>query len=88
MTDQQEMTSQFQSSALIKIWCEYDISGSFGGNNDEDVCCVTFPADMHVGEYDMHISKVVEEYIIKRTGLDADELDGLFDWSYISPVEL
>lgn len=31
MTDQQEITLQLQPSALIKIWCEYDINGSFGG---------------------------------------------------------
>lgn len=88
MTDQQEMVLQLHPSVLIKIWCEYDINGDFGGNNNEDVCRVTFPADMSEDEYASHISKVVEEHVTKQTDLDADELDGLYDWSHISPVEL
>lgn len=25
----------------IKVWCEYDISGDFGGNNNEDIFVVS-----------------------------------------------
>lgn len=88
MTEQQEMVLHLQPSALVKIWCEYDINGDFGGNNDEALARITFPADMPSDEYIGYIFEVVEKYVSEQTGLDADDLDGLVGWSYVSPVRL
>lgn len=85
MTDQQEITVSAPASTMIKVWCEYDINGSFGGNNNEEVFQVIFPSDIEPDAYDMHISLMVEKYIKDVTDLDDDDLDGLFDWSYHSP---
>ncbi|UOX40517.1 hypothetical protein UGMREWDR_CDS0211 [Aeromonas phage GomatiRiver_11] len=88
MTDQQEMTLHIQPSTMIRVWCEYDINGRFGGNNNEEVFRVIFPADIESDTYSMHISLMVEKYVKDVTGLNMDELDGLFDWSYIEPKVL
>lgn len=48
MTDQQEEFLHTKTSELIKVWCEYDISGSFGGNNNEEVFQVVFPLTSHL----------------------------------------
>lgn len=63
---------------LIKIWCEYDISGEFGGNNDEDVLLVD--EDFSVEE----IEKEVLSILRGRTDLDEEDLDGLWGWEGIS----
>lgn len=61
----------------IKVWCEYDISGTFGGNNNEEVLRV--PEDYESNQ----IEPVVEDYLHKITGLRKDELEGLWDWEFI-----
>ncbi|QBX32821.1 hypothetical protein Asfd1_195 [Aeromonas phage Asfd_1] len=82
MTDQQEMTLQLQPSAIIKVWCEYDINGGFGGNNNEEVFQVILPAGLDADAATAYISSVVEKYIKDVTGLDRFELEDMFDWSY------
>lgn len=88
MTDQQEEFLHTKTSKLVKVWCEYDISGSFGGNNNEEVFQVVFPTDITPDAYDMHISLMVEKYVKDVTDLHSLELEGLFDWSYIEPKVL
>ena len=48
MTDQQEMALHLQPSAMIRVWCEYDINGRFGGNNNEEVFQAVFPLTSHL----------------------------------------
>lgn len=62
---------------FIKVWCEYNFSGAFGGNNDEDVFEIPDNHDVEV------VTESVISLLSKRTGLDVDELDGLFDWEYL-----
>lgn len=88
MTDQQEMALHLQPSAMIRVWCEYDINGRFGGNNNEEVFQVVFPTDITPDAYDMHISLMVEKYVKDVTDLHPLELEGLFDWFYIEPKVL
>lgn len=58
---------------FIKVWCEYDLSGAFGYNN-EDVFEIPDDHDSDV------VTATVASIVSKRTGLGVDELDGLFDW--------
>ena len=63
---------------LIKIWCEYDIGGSFGGNNNEDVL------DVSQVEGDLH--QVLIDYLCGACGdLEPEELDGLWGFEFITP---
>ena len=66
----------------IKVWCEYDISGEFGGNNNED--CLT------VSENDKgDINKLVLNYVKEMGGFESEEdLDGLWGWEFITLTEL
>ncbi len=63
----------------IKIWCEYDFSGNFGGNNNEDVFEVNMDDD---------IDKLVLNFLIKVTGLDEEDLEDLYGWNYINISQL
>ena len=73
--------------SFIKVWCEYDISGSFGGSNNEEVF---FIPDDFEGD--------VEELLQAKYGYLESELEledgetlfdsGLFDWSYIDVASL
>ena len=65
--------------SFIKVWCEYDFSGNFGGNNNEDVFEVNKDDD---------IEKLVSNFLIKVTGLDEEDLEGLYDWNYITISQL
>ncbi len=65
--------------SYIKVWCEYDFSGNFGGNNNEDI----FKVNM-----DDNIDKLVLNFLIKATGLDEEDLEGLYGWDYISISQL
>lgn len=62
---------------FIKVWCEYDFSGAFGGGNNEDVFEIPDNHDSDV------VAASVASIVSRRTGLDVDELDGLFDWEYL-----
>ncbi|ASU00757.1 hypothetical protein FDI46_gp221 [Aeromonas phage AS-gz] len=88
MTDQQEEFLHTKTSELVKVWCEYDINGSFGGNNNEEVCRIMFPSDMPPDDYSAHISIMVMKHMKEQTGLDEDDLDGLIGWDYFTPLEL
>ena len=73
--------------SFIKVWCEYDINGDFGGDNNEAVFSVIYGAD-------------VEELLTKRYSYlweevkdgDSDETSlleaGLMGWEYITLEEL
>jgi len=71
--------------SYIKIWCEYDICGPFGGNNNEQVLVV---------DHDEHnvdrksITEIVEKYVIDMSGCSKDEIDGLWTWNFISIMEI
>lgn len=66
----------------IQVWCEYDMNGQFGGNNNEEVFTVdaTFSDD----EVDALVLKVVS----RDTGESEEELDGLYGWSDITLEQL
>lgn len=66
----------------IKVWCEYDINGSFGGNNNEDIFTVS--------ESVLDIEKVVLQYIMNCTGLSEEDLEGewMYGWEFIEVEEL
>jgi hypothetical protein len=63
----------------IKVWCEYDFSGNFGGNNNEDVFEVNMDDD---------IDKLVLNFLIKATGLEEEVLEDLYGWTYINISQL
>lgn len=65
---------------FIKIWCEYDISGDFGGNNEEDLLIVENES--------VDIAAEVLNIIKNRTGLSEEDLEGLYDWEFITPTYL
>ncbi|APU01930.1 hypothetical protein [Aeromonas phage L9-6] len=88
MTHQQELVMQFRPSSTIKIWCEYDISGQFGGNNNEEVVSITFPEHVQENERNGYIEDVVLTYVQKMTYEDADNLEGLYGWEHIDIVNL
>lgn len=67
---------------LVHAWCEYDFSGSFGGNNNEDI----FNVDDGLTEE--QINDLVVSYLEKNSGLSEDELDGLWGWSVFDPVSI
>lgn len=67
---------------LVHVWCEYDISGSFGGNNNEEV--VKVKDDLTEDQ----INNLVSAYLEKNSGLSEDELDGLWGWSVFDPVSI
>lgn len=62
----------------IKVWCEYDFSGNFGGNNNEDV----FEVDESLTEE--QVGDLVLDYLVSRTGCSEEELDDLYGWEYIA----
>ena len=63
----------------IKVWCEYDFNGSFGGYNNESVFIV---------EEGGNIEKLVLRMLMKNTCLTEDELEGFYDWDFIEVEEL
>lgn len=65
--------------SYVKVWCEYDFSGNFGGNNNEDI----FKVNM-----DDNIDKLVLNFLIKATGLDEEDLEDLYGWNYINISQL
>tara|TARA_Y100001956_G_scaffold51641_1_gene50370 strand:- start:225 stop:467 length:243 start_codon:yes stop_codon:yes gene_type:complete len=65
---------------FIKIWCEYDISGAFGGNNNEDIIV----CDARVPESE--IEERCLKYIKTTTGLTNADLEGLWGYSFINYI--
>lgn len=67
----------------IRVWCEYDFSGGFGGNNDEEICVVEDNLSAKEVEW------LVKQYLMENAGLeDEEDLDGMYGWEYYSPVNL
>ena len=66
----------------ISVWCEYDISGSFGGNNNEDI----FEVDTSLE--DDQIETLVVSHVTSKSGVNEYELDGLYGWSHIDIQKL
>lgn len=67
----------------IKVWCEYDFGGGFGGNNDEEICAV---ADNTTNE---EVEKLVMEYLMENSGFeDEEDLGGMYGWEHYDPVNL
>lgn len=64
----------------IRVWCEYDINGYFGGDNDEEIFMINGTTCANEDIY----SKVLVE-LMRRTNLSEEELDGLWDWGFIEP---
>tara|TARA_R110000851_G_scaffold63646_1_gene145462 strand:- start:1590 stop:1811 length:222 start_codon:yes stop_codon:yes gene_type:complete len=69
---------------FIKVWCEYDISGEFGGNNNEAVYQVEEGSD---------VGLLVDNLICGSINMDKDEnfeeeMEGLYDWEYITISKL
>ncbi len=70
----------------IKVWCEYDISGDFGGNNNEDIFSVS----------DSLSSQDIDQILTERFADLADDTEGegslldegLMGWEYINIIEL
>lgn len=70
------------NKSAIKVWCEYDISGSFGGNNNEQ--CLLISDQLTQEEID----NLVIGFVSRRCGLDKEDLEDLYDWQYIVLDEL
>lgn len=69
---------------FIAVTCEYDISGSFGGNNNQEVFEIR--NELSSNEIDT-ILKEKYEYLISEIGEDGTWEEfvswGLFTWDYI-----
>lgn len=68
--------------SYIKVWCEYDFNGSFGGNNNEEVFIVS--SGMSIED----IETMILNELMAYTSLGEDELEGLYDWEWIEVKEL
>ena len=68
--------------SYIKVWCEYDFNGSFGGNNNEEV--FTVYENMSVEDINEKVSKLLRG----STGLSDEDLEDLWDWEFIEVKEL
>lgn len=66
----------------IKIWCEYDFDGDFGGCNNAG--CYKIHDDWSTEDID----KKVLNMLTSRTRLSEEELEGLYDWKWVSIKEL
>ena len=64
---------------FIKVWCEYDFGGQFGGNNNQGVFSI--PEHLSTSEVDT----LVRNYLISATGVGDEDLDeDLYGWEDIS----
>ncbi len=67
---------------FINVWCEYDINGSFGGDNNEDI----FEVD------DTLTPSEVEVLLLSKlksiTGLGEEDLEDLYSWEFITIKKL
>lgn len=64
----------------IKIWCEYDFGGSFGGNNNEEV--------FRIRKGTKGVYQLLLNFLTDTTGLDREVLEGMFSWEYTSIQQL
>ena len=71
------MFKEKKANVYIKVWFEYDFSGDFGANNNEEVFQVSECATPE------EIDKMVENMLMNITQLTAFEIEGLFGWSFI-----
>ena len=62
--------------SYIKVWCEYDFGGSFGGNNNEGV--------FEVPDSCEDIESLVLQKLTEATSLDTEDLDDLYNWEFIT----
>lgn len=63
---------------FIKVWCEYDFSGKFGGNNNEDVFVIE--EDKSQDE----IERMVLNMLSNSTGAPEEDLEDLYGWEVIN----
>ena len=68
--------------SYIKVWCEYDFNGSFGGNNNEEVFIVSSAMSTEDIE-----TKILNE-LMAYTSLEEEDLEDLWDWEFIEVKEL
>lgn len=67
----------------IKVRCEYDFGGGFGGNNNEEICAV---ADNTTDE---EVEDLVMKHLMENSGFeDKEDLKGTYSWEYHNPVNL
>jgi len=69
---------------FIKVWCEFDIGGNFGGNNNEEVFIVPEGVDIREALIERY------GYLVEDCELEGiDELfDDLMDYEYITVSEV
>ncbi|AHX01143.1 hypothetical protein M316_0078 [Nitrincola phage 1M3-16] len=67
---------------FIRVWCEYDINGSFGGNNDEEVL------EVSAGLTEDQIEEKVLKFVSKASGVDEEDLEDCWGWDFIQPERL
>lgn len=67
---------------FIKVWCEYDFSGSFGGNNNEEI----FMVDSELSQTE--IEELVLTKLSNYTGLTSKDLADLYDWTFVDIEKL
>ncbi len=60
----------------IKLWCEYDISGTFGGNNNEEILAI--PED-----FTGSVPDLLREHVNNRCPYLEEDDEGLWDYEYI-----
>jgi hypothetical protein len=71
----------------IKVWCEYDIGGDFGGNNNETIFKVPDNLDTkQIEELLTNNFKYYNEILDEPEGFNMLD-EGLMGWEYID-VEL
>lgn len=64
---------------FIKVWCEYDFGGQFGGNNNQEVFSI--PENLSISEVDA----IVRKYLVSSTGVPEEDLDeDLYGWEDIT----
>lgn len=66
------------SNTYVKFWCEYDICGNFGGNNDEEVALV--PTTWTEEKIESELLKL----IVARSGCSKEDVENLWSWDYIT----
>lgn len=67
---------------LVHVWCEYNISGSFGGNNNEEV------VNVEDNLTENQINERLVSYLMKNSGCSEEELEGLWGWNQFDPVSI
>ncbi|AGG57952.1 hypothetical protein VPBG_00180 [Vibrio phage helene 12B3] len=63
---------------FIKVWCEYDFSGNFGWDNNEDVFEV-YPELVH-----HEVEERVVTFLKGRCRVSEEDLEDLFSWEFIT----